>query len=153
MDVQLSENYDNKLACFSCMILIFQVCGHLASLGKAGRHTQKKKGRGCHMYGGRSPTAAINCIKTIAPPSTFHPSEVPGPSHTSSSVGCCPVCHAILDKPLELMCGNVVCADCCCTWIEISGKLSCPCCYSLQAIDEHTKAPSPAFLDLLKSVR
>ena len=36
----------------------------------------------------------------------------------------------LLSSPVELInCGEVVCFQCCCSWLKTSGTLSCPCCY------------------------
>ena len=50
------------------------------------------------------------------------------PEHVANIL--CPICCDILKQPIDLACGSLVCAHCCCRWIELSSKPSCPACYT-----------------------
>lgn len=38
----------------------------------------------------------------------------------------------MISQPVELNCGRLVCARCCCKWFELSGVRACPCSYDHQ---------------------
>ena len=65
---------------------------------------------------------------------------------------CCPICSAILNRPLQLPCGAVVCLTCCCKWIQYSPTMSCPCCYSHTLQSSTTLQPPSLLTSLLEIV-
>ena len=65
----------------------------------------------------------------------------------------CPLCCGVLSQPVELACGNLVCANCCCKWIEVSGDVSCPCCYHHQLDNLTVGLPSAVVYDLLGAMK
>ena len=65
----------------------------------------------------------------------------------------CPVCCGVLSQPVELACGNLVCANCCCKWIEVSEDVSCPCCYHHQLDNLRVGLPSAVVYDLLGAMK
>jgi len=63
-------------------------------------------------------------------PSFVDATEEVVPEQTTNLL--CPLYLRVLDKPVELACDSLdslVCASCCCRWIELSGKVSRPCCW------------------------
>ena len=65
----------------------------------------------------------------------------------------CPLCLSVLEQPVQLPCGALVCATCLCKWLGVSGGRSCPCCYQ-HDLDEHNiTLPSPVVNDLLRDQR
>ena len=108
------------------------------------------KGRGCP--GGFSPAAAIKYFKSLAPPSLHTPDDVCCLVDKSSASECV-ICSSFLRQPLELVCGVMVCCDCCCRWVEVSNTLACPCCYDHILDSETVKTPSAIVLELLSSTR
>ena len=65
----------------------------------------------------------------------------------------CPLCSGVLNQPVELACGNLVCANCCCRWIHLSGGLACPCCYQHQLDSLTVGLPSGVVYNLLGDVK
>ncbi len=104
----------------------------------------------------KTPKALLEHLRCIAPLSHL-PDEDPTPQyHTSSSVVmeifCCPICTRILNQPLQISCGAVICLDCCCKWIQLSPSLSCPCCYSHSLGRSTLNSPSPLITSLLNDL-
>ena len=64
----------------------------------------------------------------------------------------CPLCCGVLYQP-ELACGSLVCASCCCRWVEVSGQVSCPCCYQHHIHDLTIALPSAIVYDLLGDLK
>lgn len=63
-----------------------------------------------------------------------------------------PICHKILHQPIQLACGNVVCASCCKQFIHNlyvhgSESLCCPCCHPFTP--NSIQAPSKVLLNIL----
>lgn len=92
------------------------VCGNISSKQKGGRPPKGRKRRG------RSSSDDMHTILTeaqkLAPPS-FFPEKQDRPSQfTSTAIGLqsadvqCPICQELLDQPLQLQCGSVVCNTC-----------------------------------------
>lgn len=92
-------------------------------------------------------------LRAIAPTSLI-PEEDPTPEYHGSLAEnmCCPICVAILDRPLQLPCGAVVCLTCCCKWIQYSPTLACPCCYGHQLERSTTLQPPSLVTSLLESL-
>ena len=65
----------------------------------------------------------------------------------------CPLCCGVLNQPIELACGSLVCASCCSRWIEVSGQVSCPCCYQHDLHDLTIALPSAIVYDLLGDLK
>ena len=62
------------------------------------------------------------------------------------------MCLGVLDRPVELHCGPLVCAGCCSKWIQSFGHPAtpCPCCFSsdpLSIVD--IRPPPPVVVKLL----
>ena len=49
----------------------------------------------------------------------------------------CNICTQILDGPVELPCGNIVCANCLCEKLDQKREMVCPCCPT-EYLLEHT---------------
>ncbi len=65
----------------------------------------------------------------------------------------CQVCSQVVSQPVQLACENLVCASCCRRWIQVSGGVSCPCCYNHRLDDDTITLPSVIVLDLLATLR
>ncbi len=62
----------------------------------------------------------------------------------------CPICLDVVRAPVHLYyCDNTVCAYCCCTHIQTSSSLKCPCCNRHALNSETISTPSPLFQSLL----
>ncbi len=82
--------------------------------------------------------STIKHIQAIAPLTFCQKEKVVAPHGFSN----CPVCLEILDRPIELKsCDRIVCADCLCTWLQVSQTTSCPCCYTDHLSDLDTIHP------------
>ncbi len=61
-----------------------------------------------------------------------HPSNS-SPEKVVAGFSNCPVC---LERPIELKsCDRIVCADCLCTWLQVSQTTSCPSEITLKALE------------------
>ena len=104
---------------------------------------------------GESGNQLLEHIKTLAPPSLL-PDEDQAPSYDPTQAYgphlCCPVCWTVLDRPVELSCGAVICLDCCCRWIQVAQHLSCPCCYSHSLSSTSLQKPSRFLIALLEDL-
>ncbi len=60
-----------------------------------------------------------------------------------------PICLDVVRAPVHLYCDNTVCAYCCCTHIQTSSSLKCPCCNRHALNSETMSTPSPLFQSLL----
>ena len=65
----------------------------------------------------------------------------------------CPICCDVLNHPIELACGSLVCAHCCYRWIELSPKPSCPGCYTHDLDDVSISLPSAVVYELLGALK
>ena len=123
-----------------------QVCQHFDRLTKGGGQNQKgKRGRG--RPSGETPLSILEHIHHIAPES-FLPDEDKVPLYESeSSQLSCPICCTVLDQPVELACGSIICASCCRQWIQHSqtSTVSCPSCYDHQ-LSSASIRPSPSLV-------
>lgn len=95
-------------------------------------------------------------LQTMSP-ATFIPKEDPAPQYHDSQGSlaenlCCPICTVILDRPLQLSCGAVVCLNCCCKWVQFAPSLSCPCCYGDMLNSSTVQLPSSLLMNLLQDL-
>jgi hypothetical protein len=65
----------------------------------------------------------------------------------------CPICCDVLNQPIELACGSLVCARCYCRWIELSPKPSCPGCYTHELDNLTIGLPSVVVYELLGALK
>ena len=85
-------------------------------------------------------------------PAPLFPPLVPDPGTQTNQV-LCTICSNILDRPIELDCGVLVCLLCITRWLTIkSGQeaeimVECPCCYC--SLIDHAHTPSRVTLNLL----
>ena len=83
------------------------------------------------------------------------PSEDPYPIYKFSPLTeklTCPICLGLLNRPIQLLCKQVVCATCCCQAIELSYSLKCPCCYDHHLSSVNVSLPSTFLLSVLNEV-
>ena len=108
----------------------------------------KHKGR----PSGETPKALLQHLQSMASPS-YLPEEDPTPQyHISDSLMeklRCPICTYLLDRPLEISCGAVVCLDFCCKWIQCTPSLACHCCYGHPLNSLTIYPPSPLIASLV----
>ena len=116
------------------------------SVTKGGRKNKKlAKNRGRPQED--SVPAVIRHIRALAPP-THTPLDSDCYSELAKSLQC-PLCLDVLHQPIELTCGAMVCADCCCQWLQHNDKLDCPCCNGHSMNKDGIKSPTPIVLNLL----
>lgn len=98
----------------------------------------------------------IEYARSLAPDSHLPKEDIVPQYHTTLTPLAenlhCPICTCILDRPLQLACGAVICLECCCKWIQFSPQLSCPCCYSDPLNSSTIQAPSSLLGSLLGSL-
>ena len=146
--VRIHRSMDHILYLLTCP----QVCNHFMMLAKGGGQNKKKcmnRGRRADAY-----HAVLLHLDTIAPPSFFPDDNIPTYKATAvSSDLACPICAAILERPIQLACGSIVCLGCCRKWINSSiSPLSCPCCYNHQLNCSTIHSPPTVVMSLLSSL-
>ena len=126
------------------------MCEHFQALSRGGQSKHRATNQG--RAPGETPTAVVRAILEIAPPSfvphTSSPTYTPG--STLDAVHC-PICSSVLERPVELDCGKVVCAECMVRNIQESGELICPCC-QLPLNSSHFHPPSSVTMGVLGSL-
>ena len=64
----------------------------------------------------------------------------------------CIICMRMLNRPLQLSCGSIVCLQCCQNWVSsLSVTITCPCCYS-DLDTRHITPPPPLIVSLLEGL-
>lgn len=117
------------------------MCEHFGELATGGGRTAASKT-------GRPKTSTLEIaadIAAMAPPS-FLPHSLPLSAIPTTCTHTCTICMNILDQPIELLCGSLVCLD---KWLTISRKEECPCCFS--PLHNHARTPSRVTMDMLGS--
>ena len=137
------------------LIIFIQVCEHFANIAKGGGQNKKlTKNRGRPT--GETSKELLHHIDSIAPASLFSVDVCKLDYHTPSLSNqlSCPVCTAVLDRPVELSCGAIICFHCCSNWVIhcTSAHLPtpCPCCYD-HPLDSTTLRPPPQLIISLLS--
>lgn len=113
-------------------------------------HVKSSKGRG--RPSGETPRAVIEYINSIAPP-VLH--DDPQPQFTPSSTTkklTCPICINVVYRPVEFCCDNIVCCACCCTAIQSTGSLNCPCCRDHTLSSATIHPPSHLLMSLINDL-
>lgn len=120
------------------------VCEYYGTLQRGGRPPKTNRTPGRPLISLRY---CIQHIKNVAPkPFTASDEKIAVcESHISvpASQFNCPLCHQILTSPVQLTCGNVVCADCLCSRLHQQNSLACPCCNSDHLEDYNTITSAP----------
>ena len=134
-----------------------KVCQHFSTLQKGGRPRKVGYATGRPSHNG--PRYCAQNIQAIAPPAFVYTHHAPPQiCERDQAVDVrqleCPICGNLLQSPVELVtCGNIVCANCCCSWLRHSKGTSCPCCYSCHLEDFTTVRQASALtVSLLASV-
>ena len=118
------------------------VCTEFTAVNTGGRPRKaaNKPGRPPKL----SPLAAINHIRSIAPPPLTTRDNVLITVTDSTMELMCPLCLDVVTSPVELLkCSTLVCAEFCCQWMRVSESLSCPCCYSDHMCYHDSIRPAP----------
>lgn len=133
----------DKMTCNS------QICTYFMSCTSGGREkkTSKKRGRPSDVERGNM----IESIKEAQPPSFYPPGLVPQYSGVHNSLKC-PVCLEVLNRPILLPCNELVCGPCCSQWVAVSGRASCPCCYSCCMDSQKVREPPYAVIQMLSGL-
>ena len=133
--------------------MYYQVCQHF-EFTSSGRGQKKvsKLGRPT----GETAKAVIDHMEKLVP-SSFFPVEDLLQQSSVSDVSpnlCCPICTVLLDRPVELGCGSIVCLSCCKKWIQhhLCSSLLCPCCYNSTFDSGHIRPPPALVVGLLKEL-
>lgn len=66
-------------------------------------------------------------LYSVAPPPFTDTSDNAVYTTDLSTTLDCPQCCYFLSQPVELDCGRLVCAHCCCKWLELSGETASVC--------------------------
>ena len=130
-----------------------QVCQHFDSLTKGSGRSQKGKWS-CGRPSGETLLSVLEHISQIVPES-FLTDEAKVPLYDSESPHLCfPICCTVLDQPLELACGSIICAGCCRQWIQHTqmSNVSCPSCYDHQLSSASIRPLPPLILSLLSDL-
>ena len=102
---------------------------------------------------GETPKVLLQYLQSMASPNS---SEQPTPQSDTSDFLAerlhCPICTFILNRPVEISCGAVVCLDCCCKWIQFTPSLSCPCCYSHSLNSSTIHPASPLIVSIVEGL-
>lgn len=126
------------------------VCQHF---GKSARDRRQKKplvpiGRPSDSF-----LEMIASIKERAPPSLLLDFDVRErlSRHPSTDEDVkCPLCHLVLDRPVNLAtCNKLVCLTCCIGHLYRHTDLSCPCCGIGHTVDSSTIIPAPTVVQKL----
>ena len=128
-------------------LICLQVCAHFDALSRGGRGRKSSKGKGRPK--GITPKMCINNIKEVAPSPLLTSESVPkyiGNVHTSLE---CTVCMEVLQGPVELPCGQLICASCLTKSIATLNSTKCPCCYTCNLAENAPTKPPQIVLDLL----
>ncbi len=116
------------------------------------KEVDKTKGR--DRPSGETPRSVIGYIMSIdttvmpsqdSNPTCFNPS-----SHTDT-LTCC-ISLGLLNRPVQLSCYNLICANCCCESIPQSHSLYCPCCNTHTLSQSTISKPSAIVLSFLNEV-
>ena len=107
-------------------------------------------------YSGETARSILKHIKDTAPES-FLPAEESVPQYESKlliSQLSCSNCCMVLNQPVELTCGSIVCASCCCQWIKYSKppSIPCPTCYDDELNSSTIRPPPPLLTTLLSDL-
>ena len=97
-----------------------------------------------------------SCRTLPPPPPPFYSGTVHPPKYSTTSETHhikCSICKGVPERPLELLCGNIACLQCCCNSVQSSGTLTCPCCKSTTLCDvsssNHFQCPSKVTMSVL----
>lgn len=86
-------------------------------------------------------------------PDTGNPPEIHDPSLTDQL--CCPICTFLLNGPVQLSCGAIICLPCCKSWVNHrpSGSMAtCPCCYDHLFNSSEVHSPPPLIASLMEGL-
>ena len=99
--------------------------------------------------------ATLEHLEVTAAPSLFPDHDHPEYQTTAVSTDLsCPICLAVLERPLQVACGNIICCDCCHKWIQSCSTCPapCPCCYNHHLDITTIRPPPPVVVSLVSSL-
>ena len=110
--------------------------------------------------GGRPPgepsKSVVHHLELVAPGSLLPPEDLEPHFEDSTVSGklTCIICTCLLDRPVALTCGSIVCLECCRKWIQhhLSSSLTCPCCFDSPFDSAHIQAPPSLLVSLLEGL-
>ena len=90
-------------------------------------------------------------------PESFLPAEESAPQYEQKPLITqlsCSICCMVLNQPVELACGSIVCASCCRQWIKHTKPpcIPCPSCYDDQLSSSTIRPPPPLLITLLSDL-
>ena len=133
------------------------MCERFGNVARGGGQNKKEhtpRGRPA----GESSTALVQHIARTAPTPflSANISQLQYPSVPLNDQLSCTICGGILDRPVELTCGAIVCSPCCSKWVMERSmerlEISCPCCYSHRLDITSIRPPPLLVLSLLAGV-
>ena len=79
---------------------------------------------------GETPRTVLTHAHKTAPQPFLPPEDQDPKLYQATTEPLCPVCTQLLDRPLQLACGTIICLNCCSSWIQFHNPpLCCLCCY------------------------
>lgn len=130
---------------------------------KGGRPRKVAKGRGCAVQECNTAQLLHHIAGLSHHIPSLKPQEIdylhtdaflPPPAPTSLDFCTCPICMAVLDVPVSLTCGHVVCSQCLSKSLQFSPTCpTCPCCPMSIGSTADIGYPADDLLDTLKSLQ
>ena len=128
------------------------------TLKVAAKTRRKKEHTPIGRPAGESPKVLLQHISSIAPAPLLS-ENISQLQHISVPLNqqlSCQLCRGILDRPVKLSCGAIVCSPCCSKWMKQRTKdrleISCPCCNTHKLESSAIRPPPPLVLSLLAGV-
>lgn len=147
----------------SCMVFLLLSHRLSSSQQRGGRPRKMTKGRGCPSQDSTAPKLInyISALSSDIPSLKPHEMEyldgdaflAPPPPISMDSM-LCPICLAVLDVPLSLKCGHVVCRECLIKAVNyLPTHPSCPCCSTAIEGTADIMRPPDVLLQVIQSLR
>ena len=112
--------------------------------------TYKKRGQSADVI-----TTTLDHLEVTAPPLLFPVEDHPDYQTTAVSTDLsCLTCSDVLERPLQLACGDIFCYNCCQTWIYScpTSPTPCPCCHDHHLGRTTIRSSLPVVVSLLSSL-
>ena len=92
-------------------------------------------------------------MDALAPPSLLPPEDLAPECYGEKDVTVkldCLICMRLLNRPLQLSCGSILCLQCLRDWM-LSPSVTCPCCYC-DLDRNHIRPPPPLIVTLMEGL-